>query len=223
MRRRASRRFDGEWFGRLDQRAFHVRGHELEPMKKLLTPSLLSMLAPACASSQPCSQAVGEIRQVVRDIEGDSASAQEIMKDVDRCLASSDVCAIVATSLAPGRFTARVIAARSAKLLPKQLPSNQQLIYMLLPVKTAEAAGCVFAQSGGRADPWFARGWLSTAGKLSEFVLKTGYDVEYAKRFPFKKQNAATAEMGPAPLANVLMNQFDYCVYRATHPWYACE
>lgn len=192
-------------------------------INKLLAPVLVVLLSPACASSQTCGQAAGEIRRTVREIEGDNALAQEIMSGVDRCLASSDVCAIATTSLAPGRFTTRVIAVRSAELLPKQLPSNQQLIYMLLPVRTAEAAGCVFAQSGGRADPWFARGWLSTAGKLSEFVLKTGYDVEYAKRFPLKKQNAATAEMGPAPLANVLMNQFDYCVYRATHPRYACE
>jgi hypothetical protein len=190
---------------------------------RLLALVLVSLLAPACASSPPCEQAAGEIRKAVREAEGDDALGREIMKGIDACLAGSNACAIATIAAKSGSASPEVITAHSADTLPKQLPPKEQLAYMLLPVKTGNATGCVFAQSSGRADPWFARGWLWTSGKASQFVLRDGYDVEYAKQFPHKKENAVAAEMGPSAVATVLLNQFAYCEYRQDHAKYACK
>ena len=193
---------------------------------RLIALVLMSLLAPACASSSPCAQAADDIRMAVREVEGDDAPGREIIKGIDTCLAASDACAIATIAAkpgTPGTFTPKVITARSAESLPKQLAPKEQLAYMLLPVKTGNNMGCVFAQSSGRAEPWFARGWLWTPGKATQFVLRDGYDTEYAKLFPHKKQNAATAEMGPSSVATVLLNQFAYCEYRNDDAKHACK
>lgn len=185
---------------------------------------LMSLLASARAASSPCEQAADEIRRAVQETVGDDALGRAITKGIDVCLAGSDACAIATVAAKPGTFKPRVITARTAELLPKQLQPQEQLTYMLLPVRTDSFTGCVFARSSGvRADPWYARGWLWAGGKASQYVLRDGYDLEYAKLFPSKKQNATTIEMGPSSLATALLNQFAYCEYRQDQVKYACR
>jgi hypothetical protein len=191
--------------------------------ERLIALLMASLLTPACTLSAPCERAADEIRKAVREAEGDDALGRDFMKGIDACLAGSDPCGVATTPVRAGSVTVRVIAGHNAESLPKQLPAAEQLAYMVLPVKSGKVAGCVFAQSGGHADPWFARGWLWAEDKASQFVLKDGYDEEYAKRVPLKKQNAATAELDPSSLATVLLNQFAYCEYRQNHSKYACK